>query len=856
MLNFQHVGTYGVTHRKWLSAISDLEIATIGGKTLLVAATEYRGAGVSSLAITAPDRPLKLVDKQAYLKNFTYQREPDVSLLELNGDSLVHLGHLGGAENLAIGLGPTGELDGFNPAFTGSGISAPVSAIGQFTSSEGSFLYVAHQDDLRIALHKIDTKGRLVKSDSITLGSTDAPPGSLLDEIIETQSGGKRYLVAISKSGEFISTHRVTDSGEITASGMHSVSMGAGYSVPTGLEAVLVAGQRYVIVASAGSSTLTVFRLLSDGRLKPTDHVLDEGLTAFQGVTALETATVDGRVFIFTGGVDDGISVFTLQPGGRLLHLKTLDDRDDMTLADVSDIEARVIDKKIALFVSSASETGITQLLFDPGRIGLTGPTSTDRASGTADNDLLIVRPGTSMIWGGDGDDILIATTSDVKMFGGAGADIFVPANTSGRNLIKGFEPGVDSLDLSQLGMIRSFYQIKFTPRKGGIKLVFEDVAIDIITSDGSTLTEADFSNDLFPITHYKAPKYDVSDIEAPLPPTTIARHIFGTNKSDRLTGTNGSDMIVARSGDDVVSGGIGNDKLYGDSGRDRLLGETGDDLLLGGAHRDMIKGGSGHDTGNGGSGNDILFGGTGHDFLNGSEGRDRLEGEKGNDKLVGGPGNDSLYGGSGADVLIGTEGANKLLGQSGNDRITGGKGRDLIDAGTGNDLVSGGSGNDRINGSDGNDFLRGRIGNDRISGGKGADKLMGDDHSDVLIGGSGNDIIRGGSSGDMLEGGTGFDWLHGGGGKDVFRFASFSASKPGRPDVISDFRPRWDDIDLSELDLNYIGSRSFSDARQLRWETKHEKTIVSADLDGNGAADMAIILDGRIRLAEDDFIF
>ena len=72
-----------------------------------------------------------------------------------------------------------------------------------------------------------------------------------------------------------------------------------------------------------------------------------------------------------------GISVFTLLPDGRLLHLTTLADTNGMTLSDVSSIKAVVRDGKIMLFVASATETGLTQLVLDPGQLGLTGRAGT-----------------------------------------------------------------------------------------------------------------------------------------------------------------------------------------------------------------------------------------------------------------------------------------------------------------------------------------------------------------------------------------------------------------------------------------------------------------------------------------------
>ena len=132
---------------------------------------------------------------------------------------------------------------------------------------------------------------------------------------------------------------------------------------------------------------------------------------------------VDGRAFIFAGGRDDGISVFTVMPNGRLLHLTTLADTNSRTLADVSSIQAAVIDGKIALFVSSSTESGLTHLVFDPGQIGETRTVGEGSVSGTSGDDLLRAGTGTTRIRGGDGDDILISGTEEIELNGGAGAD-------------------------------------------------------------------------------------------------------------------------------------------------------------------------------------------------------------------------------------------------------------------------------------------------------------------------------------------------------------------------------------------------------------------------------------------------
>lgn len=247
---------------------------------------------------------------------------------------------------------------------------------------------------------------------------------------------------------------------------------------PSHLGTVTVGGVTYLVVAASQSSSLTTMRLTYEGELLPVDHVIDERSTRFAGATALETVTMDGRAFVFVGGGDDGISVFTVLPEGRLMHLATLADAHDRALADVSALSALVIDGRIALFVSSRTESGITQFVFEPGRIGLTRVVGAGWQSGTGGNDMMMASAGTRGLDGGAGDDILIAGGSPVQMTGGAGADTFVPMEVNGKITITDFEPGVDRLDLSFLGMIRNVGQLGFRPESYGIRIFYGNSVI------------------------------------------------------------------------------------------------------------------------------------------------------------------------------------------------------------------------------------------------------------------------------------------------------------------------------------------------------------------------------------------
>lgn len=161
-----------------------------------------------------------------------------------------------------------------------------------------------------------------------------------------------------------------------------------------------------------------------------------------------------------------------------------------------------------------------------------------------------------------------------------------------------------------------------------------------------------------------------------------------------------------------------------------------------------------------------------------------------------------------------------------------------------------------------------GGIRGDLLIGTDKANLLAGDDGRDTLIGHGGDDTLIGGQGNDVLKGGLGVDVLIGDPGKDTFVFNSLDSSGvgAGNRDIIQDFEDH-DKILLQKIDANpsvsgdqafaWLDTGSFTGAgAELRYERDGETTIVSADLDGDLAADFQIELAGRLRLSEDQFGF
>ncbi len=168
----------------------------------------------------------------------------------------------------------------------------------------------------------------------------------------------------------------------------------------------------------------------------------------------------------------------------------------------------------------------------------------------------------------------------------------------------------------------------------------------------------------------------------------------------------------------------------------------------------------------------------------------------------------------------------------------------------------------------------------DIITGGFTGERILGLDGNDTINGAGGDDVITGGSGVDRMTGGT---------GADTFVFTSTNDSAPGQSgyinngamnplsgkdlrDIITDFQPGVDKIDLSAIDANtvltgnqaftFIGTGSFAGTagqiciRQFDASgTAEDVTVIYGDVDGDKLADFQIELTGLKALAAGDFV-
>jgi Ca2+-binding RTX toxin-like protein len=170
-----------------------------------------------------------------------------------------------------------------------------------------------------------------------------------------------------------------------------------------------------------------------------------------------------------------------------------------------------------------------------------------------------------------------------------------------------------------------------------------------------------------------------------------------------------------------------------------------------------------------------------------------------------------------------------------GDDNYNAGNGKDTVRGGLGDDTIFGGNGKDMVFGGVGDDLLIGGNGKDELRGGAGADRMIGENGKDLLISDGGDDTLTGGEAND--------------------RFRITEAS--GQTVRITDYT-FGDRIDLTAIDANVHmdGEQNFEVVDEfsgnageavIDYHRASDTTTVLFDTDGDGEADLTLIVNGRI---------
>ncbi|MEJ6404765.1 calcium-binding protein [Yoonia sp. 2307UL14-13] len=656
------------------SRITDLTIVDVDGTPQLISATRYDGV-IQSWDIGASALTLK--DTLTFDGGDRAGMTPTVVMLDIDGQPGIQIGGGVAGAPQTIGIDDLGQFVTPTPL---SVLPAEFRAFqkgAKVSLPDGrQVLYGAIADEPGLAKIQFSAAGAYQDHALLTATSGD------ITAVASVTIGSQTYLFTADATLSTISVSTVAPDGRLIGGTTLDADGGLWISAPQVMEAVEIGGITYLILGSAGSSTISVIEVGHDGALTMRDHLTDDRNSRFDGITALEIVQLDGRTYVIAGGADDGVSIFQLLEGGYLIAQDHFADTTEIGLDNISDLAAIGRNNGLDLFVSSSSEAGITQLRYDTGSTGITTTAvlSGGLLAGTTGNDILQGHNGDDQITGDDGDDILRDGAGSDTLSGGDGADLFILSADATTDRVTDFTMGEDKLDLSQWQGLRDLSQLTMTIREDGVDIVYGNELLVIQSVDGAPIDYRLWDNtDLlgtgirlsttitpgYPGPTRPDPDFDPPPDEPDDPGTPIdmGRNIgalggvhldglrggvdgtassgsaepdtiVGTPNADTIVGGAGTDLVFARDGDDIVHGGDGSDVLLGGAGTDTLNGEGDGDLIVGGRGADTLSGGAGHDTLRGGDGDDWISGGPGDDILFGDAGADTFIFEGGDDVI------------------------------------------------------------------------------------------------------------------------------------------------------------------------------------------------------------------------------
>ena len=492
---------------------------------------------------------------------------------------------------------------------------------------------------------------------------------------------------------------------------------------------------------------------------------------------------------------------------------------------------------------------------------------SVENVLGSAQADVLVGDGSANRLDGGAGADTLSGAGGADTLTGGAGDDTFQYSNatdSTGANPdrildFSGNGGDGDHLDLSGLGNDLTFIgTTAFSNSAGEVRYVqrgadtssnsddYTDVLVDL-DGDGTANVKVTL------VGLHSLTLDDLPGVQAP--PVVKPRDLDGTPGDDTLVGDDQDNTLRGLAGDDTLEGKAGADTLDGGSGADTAAYTDSDAAVQVDLRAGTASGG--HAQGDTLTSIENLRGSAHGDELRGSDGANRLWGGAGDDKLVGLGGDDWLYGEAGAD---------RVFGSGGDDVLDGGAGADVLDGEGGTDTLSyaGSASGVAVNLASGT-VSGGDAQGDTIAS---VENVLGSAQDDVLVGNGSANRLDGGAGADTLRGAGGADTLTGGAGDDTFQYSNATDSTGANPDRILDFSGNGGDgdhLDLSGLgnDLIFIGTTTFSNsAGEVRSvqrgaatssNTSDDYTDVLVDVDGDGTANVKVILAGLHSLTLDD---
>ena len=483
----------GISALPEMAPVTELAVfASAGGATLVAASAA--GGGLVSFALSGSGSA-RFEDYRPYAPSPSGMSGMDLHLVTLAGrSSVMPLGPAsGGGWGYSLeadgGLAARQSLDPASQLLAGSSGRITASLVVQ----EGSAAQLITAGTTGLISWQMQA-GSLTRQDRVTLPASG-------DHVTALALAQGDIVLSAHADSDSLRSFRLLANGSLQALDAFGAADGAGIDTPTVLASATEGGRSYALLGAAGSDSLTVVAVGSDGSLTAVDHVNDSSRSYFANVSEIAVTRSGDWTLVVAAGSDGGCSIFALLPGGVLTPLADLpwSADGDRPLRAVSGLAMHVENSTLHIYASPEGGLGLQHLAVDLSGLGLLRSAS---AAGAQVN-------------GGGRDDVLTAGNVNQVLTGGAGADVFVftdaVANARGHlGRVSDFTPGSDRLDLSGLPLLRDGAQVRLVQSGSDLLLHYEGFSL---TLTGVRLRDFDVDRDLMlevlrtPVSQFPCPR-------------------------------------------------------------------------------------------------------------------------------------------------------------------------------------------------------------------------------------------------------------------------------------------------------------------------------------------------------------
>ncbi|WP_416883539.1 Hint domain-containing protein [Marivita sp.] len=747
-----------------------------------------------------------------------------------------------------------GQIDIETAAVNGVGYQDIEDMAAVTLSNGATYLYTADPQGNAIGITLINADGTLANQPPLTDGSGN----NLFDDVQELSIatvGDTYFLLSLGGGSDggiddALIVHRINADGSLTQTDIEVDGSGTGENFlnnnsPTEaslLESFTDSNGTTFVIAGGADDGISLWTLNSAGQLTfqnareddaagaaDTDpqgnglgrDLINPATTGLFDVDAGTFAEIDGRVYLFVGGVDDDVVIFRVDP-----DTTNNDGTFDLTLVGqvdnlVTDISAMTFlptdsggslvvgaetsglrfydvtvnpDGTVSLTLSDTISDGAGPEFADSEAIDVEGgilvsagdnddgvgivTTGLNPEAQFAGNDSIVAGDGDDTVVAGDGNDTVDGGNQNDVIYGGSGADSLIGG--AGNDAIYG-DTTLGAPVTVNNGDFATNTSAGWTVSGGGSTFVYsQEMAFNASDSGFGGVVQQT-------VTTQVGLDYRLS----------VSAREFGSGTGDHTLVVEAVDANgqVLGSQTVVIANGTANQVVTVDftaTTTDVTLrftnptstGTVTTDLKIDNVTVTTLPTETigANDTIEGGDGNDTIFAGGGNDTINGGEGGDTIDAGAGDDLIII-DGSlapigqiDDVDGGDGVDTLIldPTDNRNLTVNMSTGQVFDGVGGAEVfsnvenITTADGNDTVTDDAGDNLIITNGGNDVLQAGTGSDTLFGGDGNDLLIrgGTDANDVLNvldGGAGDDTIclqDGINVNDQIDGGDGIDTL------------------------------------------------------------------------------------------------